>query len=484
MTDSEKDLLTSGSTNATAATPPTVAASDFANDVGAKNIGEAFRNYQQKVRGGDVGALPAVVGVLVLVAIFYTANNLFLSKANFANFLTQAAPYAILAMGTIFVLLLGEIDLSIGTASGVAAVTMALALNHKGDLNAALGTTTYVVFLAFFVLAAGIATFYRLWIPLAIILAGIICIVTKLDQYQLLAMFVAIAVGVSIGTTIGFLVAHIGIPSFIVTLALFLAFQGVLLKFIGASNAIPTRQFNLVNNIENGNMTIGLSWTLWAISMALYAAFTIGRSVSKRRAKLTGEPLDLVILRAVLITVTTGLAVYVLNQNRARSVFATLEGVPWVIPIVAVVFVLWTLVTTKTRYGRYIYATGGNTEAARRAGIDVRRIRLSVFIIASGMAGLAGIIGASKQGGVPSDFGAHTDQLYAVGAAVIGGTSLFGGRGKIRDGIIGALVIAMIPNGLGLKGLGPEYEYMITGGFLLLAASVDALSRRRATAAR
>jgi D-xylose transport system permease protein len=149
------------------------------------------------------------------------------------------------------------------------------------------------------------------------------------------------------------------------------------------------------------------------------------------------------------------------------------------VPIIFILLVVGTIVLAKTRYGRYVYAVGGNTEAARRAGIDVKRIRLSVFVIASAMAGVAGVIGASRQGGVPSDFGSHTDQLYAVGAAVIGGTSLFGGRGKVRDGVIGALVIAMIPNGLGLKNLGSSYEFMITGLVLLLAASVDAISRRR-----
>jgi D-xylose transport system permease protein len=485
MTDNP-NLPESGSSNPTIAAPataaPTMAATDFANDIGPKNIGESFRAYQQKVRGGDVGALPAIAGVIVLLIIFYSANHLFLSKANFANFLTQAAPYAILAMGTIFVLLLGEIDLSIGTASGVAAVTMALSLTKKGDLNAALGTGTYLVLLALFVLAAVINVLYRLWIPLAIIVVGFIFIVTKYASHVIPAMIVAIAVGVAIGSLIGFLVAHVGIPSFIVTLALFLAWQGVLLKFIGASNAVSTRQFDLVNKIENGNVKPTLAWILWAASMVIFGAFTVGRALRKRAAKLTGEPIDLAILRVVLLAVITGIGVYFLNQNRGLTVFATLEGVPWVVPLIAVVFVLWTLVLSKLRYGRYIYATGGNTEAARRAGIDVRKIRLSVFIISSGMAGLAGIVGASRQGGVPSDFGAHTDQLYAVGAAVIGGTSLFGGRGKVRDGIIGALVIAMIPNGLGLKNLGAPYEYMITGAFLLLAASVDALSRKRASA--
>jgi D-xylose transport system permease protein len=482
----ESNLPESGSSNPTIAAPAaptqTVAAADFANDIGPKNIQEAFLAYRQKVRGGDVGALPAVAGVIVLLIIFYNANHLFLSKPNFANFLTQAAPYAILAMGTIFVLLLGEIDLSIGTASGVAAVTMALSLTKHGDLNKALGTGTYIVLLALLLLAIGITVLYRLWIPLVIIALGFVFIVTKYASHVVPAMIVAIAVGCAIGSIIGFLVAHVGIPSFIVTLALFLAWQGVLLKFIGASNAVSTRQYDLVNKIENGNVKPTAAWIMWAVAMLLYGLFVIGRALRKRAQKLTGEPVDLAILRVALLTVATGVGVFFLNENRGLTVFSKLEGVPWVVPLVAVVFVGLTLVLTKLRYGRYIYATGGNTEAARRAGIDVRRIRLSVFIIGSGMAGLAGIVGASRQGGVPSDFGAHTDQLYAVGAAVIGGTSLFGGRGKVRDGIIGALVIAMIPNGLGLKNLGAPYEYMITGAFLLLAASVDALSRRRASA--
>jgi D-xylose transport system permease protein len=186
-------------------------------------------------------------------------------------------------------------------------------------------------------------------------------------------------------------------------------------------------------------------------------------------------------VRAVAIAFVTGIAVYVLNQDRSLTVFARLRGVPWAVPLVGIVFVFWTLVLSKTQYGRFIYAVGGNTEAARRAGIDVKRIRMSCFMICSGMAGLAGIIGASFLGGVPSDFGKNTDVLYAVGAAVIGGTSLFGGRGKPRDAIIGAIVISMIPNGLGLvKNIDPSYVFIVTGLVLLVAASVDALSRKRA----
>ncbi|MGX7679777.1 sugar ABC transporter permease [Jatrophihabitans sp. DSM 45814] len=460
-------------------TPGTTATTDFANDVGPRNISEAFRLYTQRVRGGDIGALPAVAGVLILAVIFYTANPVFLSKGNFANFLTQAAPIAILAMGSIFVLLMGEIDLSIGTASGVCAATMALGVTKNGDLNKALGTPTYLGLLALLLVAIAIASWYRLWLAAGIVLLGGIFIVTHLSKHAPVAIFVSVATGVAIGCLIGYLVAHVGIPSFIVTLALFLAWQGVLLQFIGQGSAISTQNVPLINKIENGNMSPAVGWLLWAIAIAIYAAYTIGRSISRRRAKLTGEPLDLVILRAAAIGIGTGIAVWVLNQNRGRTVFAKLEGVPYVVPIIAVLLIVGTILLAKTRYGRYIYAVGGNTEAGRRAGINTRKIRLSVFIIASGMAGIAGVVGASRQGGVPSDFGAHTDQLYAVGAAVIGGTSLFGGRGKVRDGVIGALVIAMIPNGLGLKNLGSSYEYMITGLVLLLAASVDAISRRR-----
>ncbi len=468
---------------AATATAPSTAATDFANDVGARNVADSFRNYVQRVRGGEVGALPAVVGVLILAIVFYSANHVFLSKANFANFLTQAAPTAILAMGSIFVLLMGEIDLSIGTASGVCAATMALGVTNNGDLNKALGTPTFIALLILLVAAVAISVLYRLWYATAIVVIGAVLILTKLGSHAPAAMFIAVATGVAIGLVIGFLVAHVGIPSFIVTLALFLAWQGVLLKFIGNGSAIPTRQVNLIDSVENKFISPSVGWILWVIAIGAYAAYTITRSLRRRAAKLTGEPIDLVVLRIVAIGLVTGIAVYVLNQNRGRTVFAKLEGVPYVVPIVAVLLILGTLLLAKTRYGRYVYAVGGNTEAARRAGIDVRRIRLSVFVIASAMAGVAGIIGASKQGGVSSDFGSHTDQLYAVGAAVIGGTSLFGGRGKVRDGVIGALVIAMIPNGLGLKNLGSSYEYMITGLVLLLAASVDAISRRR-TASR
>lgn len=469
--------------NQAASKAPELAAGDFANDVGPRNLSDSFRNYIQRVRGGEVGALPAVVGVVILAIIFNGANNLFLSKGNFANFLTQAAPVAILAMGTVFVLLLGEIDLSLGTATGVCAGTMALGLNKSGDLRLALGTGVYVVFVLFLVGTIVIGAFYRLWLPTVIVTVGVVLILTGLTSNQLAAMYVSVAVGVSIGLLIGFLVAHVGIPSFVVTLALYLAWQGVLLQFIGTGAAIPTRGFSIINGLENRFIPPVWGWVIWAVAIVAYGAYTIVRSIRRKAAKLNGEPLDLVLLRLVALGLATGLVVYLLNQNRSKSVFGQLIGMPYVLPLIVVLLVLWTIVLTKSKYGRYIYATGGNAEAARRAGIDTRRIRLSVFVISSGMAGIAAIVSASRLGGVPSDFGTGTTQLYAVAAAVIGGASLFGGRGKVRDGLIGALVIAMIPNGLGLLGLGTNVEFMVTALVLLLAASVDAISRRK-TAAR
>ncbi|UQX90204.1 hypothetical protein M6D93_09440 [Jatrophihabitans telluris] len=455
----------------------------FASDVGPRNIGESFRSYVTRVRGGESGALPAVLGAIILVIIFANASDVFLSKGNFANLLQQAAQISVLGMGMVFVLLIGEIDLSAGTAGGVCAATMALSLNKSGDLNKALGTGTFTVLMLLMAVTIGLAVLSKLWIPAGIVLVGIVVAVTHLASTQLLAMFLSVAVGTSIGLLIGFLVARVGIPSFIVTLALFLAWQGVLLKFIGTGAAIPTRNSNLVDKIDNGYMAVALAWVLWIVAMAIYLAYTGYRSISRRRKNLSAEPLDLVIVRAIAIALVTGLAVYVLNQDRSRTVFAKIQGVPWAVPVVAVVFIFWTLMLSKSQYGRFIYAVGGNQEAARRAGIDVKRIRMSCFVICSGMAGLAGVIGSSYLGGVPSDFGKNTDVLYAVGAAVIGGTSLFGGRGKVRDAIIGAIVIAMIPNGLNLiKNISSAYVFIVTGLVLLVAASADALSRRRTSA--
>jgi D-xylose transport system permease protein len=182
----------------------------------------------------------------------------------------------------------------------------------------------------------------------------------------------------------------------------------------------------------------------------------------------------------VVLLVLGALAVYFLNENRNPNKGNPIRGVPWVVPLILVVFVAMTLLLSKTSFGRHLYAAGGNAEAARRAGIDVPRMRIAAFAISTTLAGIGGVVLASKQGGVPADAGAGNTLLFAVGAAVIGGTSLFGGRGRIRDAVLGGLVIAIIPNGLQLHpGIGASYQYVITGGYLLVGAAVDALSRAR-----
>jgi D-xylose transport system permease protein len=314
---------------------------------------------------------------------------------------------------------------------------------------------------------------------------GLVMLLTTIGlSTQLGAIYLAIATGVAIGTFTGFLIAKIGIPSFVVTLALFLAWQGVLLQLIGTGAAISTGSFPLVNGISNGNMPPLWGWVFYAVTVGGYMGYTVLRSVRRRAEGLSAEPLALVLVRGGFLAVVGAIALILLNQERGPNPsVVSIQGVPYVLPIIIIFMVFWSLVLTKTRFGRYVYSTGGNAEASRRAGIDLSRIRIAAFAIGSGMAAIGGVVQASRLGSIPSDAGGGNTLLYAVAAAVIGGTSLFGGRGRARDAVIGGLVIAMIPNGLGLiPSLPASANFVITAGVLLVAASVDALSRRRAAA--
>ncbi|ABK52902.1 inner-membrane translocator [Acidothermus cellulolyticus 11B] len=457
------------------------AVGEFAGDIGALNLKEAFFGYVAKVRRGDPGALPALLGVIVLLVVFSTTSPRFFTVGNLANLPSQAGGYILLAMGLVFVLLLGEIDLSAGTASGVCAAAMALGLNHNGNLYNVLKGGTFGVYLAAMVFALGIAVWQRLWPAAIAVGAGTIILAGGFASNQPTALLLAVCTGTAIGVVTGFLVAKVGIPSFVVTLALFLAWQGVVLKFIGNGGSLPTRQFTAVNALANKNIPPAWSWLMFVVFVGGYGLVTTLRSIRRRRAALSADPLSLVFLRVLALIVGGGLAVYFLNQQRSPNPKLTsVKGTPWVVLVILLLLVALTLLLTKTAYGRHLYAVGGNAEAARRAGIDVARMRLSAFAICSTLAGCAGVAFASKIGGVPADAGSGNTLLYAVGAAVIGGTSLFGGRGRVRDAVLGGLVIALIPNGLGLHPqLGAAYEFVITGLFLLLAAAVDALARRR-----
>ncbi|MEU4379604.1 sugar ABC transporter permease [Micromonospora echinofusca] len=396
-------------------------------------LGSHARNYVSRVRGGDIGALPAVLGLVVLCTVFSIMRPSFLTAGNFANLFTQGAAVTLIAMGLVFVLLLGEIDLSAGFASGVCAAILA-------NVVTVLGYPWYVAVLA------------------------------------------ALVTGVAIGTTLGFLVAKIGIPSFVVTLAGFLAFQGIVLMLMEEGTNISVRDEVLVA-IANRNLPPVLGWLLAAVAVAGYAAVQLLRHRKRAARGLTTDPIAVVFARIGGLALVLGAAVFILNLERSRNVvISSLKGVPIVVPIIALLLIFWTFVLQRTSYGRHVYAVGGNKEAARRAGINVDRIRISVFVICSSMAAVGGIVAASRANSVDPNTGGSNVLLYAVGAAVIGGTSLFGGKGRVLDAVLGGAVVAVIDNGMGLMGYSSGVKYVVTGVVLLLAASVDAFSRRRSTA--
>lgn len=392
-----------------------------------------FGGYLSRVRGGDIGALPAVLGLVVLCTVFSILRPSFFSPINLANLTTQGAAVTLIAMGLVFVLLIGEIDLSAGFTSGVCAAVLAITLTG-------FGMPWYVAVLA------------------------------------------AIAVGALIGLLLGVLVAKIGIPSFVVTLAAFLAFQGVVLLLLKEGTNISLRD-KVIVAVNNEYLPPAAGWGLYGLAVAGFAAVTVTRYRRRRARGLVADSLSLVVFRVALLAVPLGLAVFALNLERSRNPLITsLKGMPIVVPMIAVLLVIGTFILHRTIFGRHLYAVGGNREAARRAGINVDRVRITAFVICSAMAAVGGIVAASQAKSVDPNTGGSDVLLYAVGSAVIGGTSLFGGKGRVLDAVLGGTVVAVIINGMGLMGLSAGMKYVVTGCVLLLAAGVDALSRRRAAA--
>jgi len=410
--------------------------------------------YVQRVRGGDMGSLPAIVALVVLVAFFWAVHHPFGSLGNFANLLQQGAYTIFIAMGLVFVLLIGEIDLAAGTAAGVCAAVMGrLSVGYNAPWPLAIGA--------------------------------------------------AMLTGVLIGLLTGWVCAKVRIPSFVVTLALFLAFQGVVLYIVDNFKG-PIGNLSITDNfigaLDNGQMSNWAGWLLVVILLVGYAAVKITGIAARSRAGLAAEPLVIAAIKVAGLAVICVIAVYLLNQDRAinkapsivnvnghlvKRLPPALTGVPWVVPLILFFFVVTTFVLSRTRFGRHIYAVGGNPEAARRAGIPVDRIRIACFVINSFLASIGGILLASNTRSVDQNEGGGNILLLAVGAAVIGGTSLFGGKGRTLDAIIGGLVLAVIANGMAnlVQGNnGSAVQYIVTGVVLLLAAAVDALSRRRAGA--
>ena len=419
----------------TAVAAPGAASSAFESDnVQALSIGDSARDYLNRLRGGDMGSLPAILGLIVLFVVFSSLNDKFLTTYNMANLMIQAASICVLAMGLVFVLLLGEIDLSAGVTGGFCATITALLILDHGQ---------------------------SWWVAT---LAGIAC-------------------GAVIGVVIGSLVSILGIPSFVVTLAFFLGLQAGPLKLIGSGGSLRYND-EVLRGLSIKNVPVTAGWVAAIAIVGVFAALSLWQYRSLSSKGLVHKPLSLVLIQVgVLAVIVLGLT-FLLSQNRAPNPdFFDISGIPWVLPVVVALLLFWTFVLNRTRFGRHLYAVGGNAEAARRAGINVRRIKISAFVICSSMAAISGLLLASFVGKVSPGSGGGNVLLYAVGAAVIGGTSLFGGRGKASNAVIGGLVIATIPNGLGLLNQASYINFIVTGGVLLLAASVDAISRRRRSAA-
>jgi D-xylose transport system permease protein len=458
--------------------------SDFGIDTTSKSTGEAISDYFARVRGGELGSLPALAGLIVLVIYFATQSEFFLSLTNVANLFQQGASTIIIAMGLVFVLLLGEIDLSAGTASGVCAAIMALHVVRNGNLLGGMGSTVFYVFCALLVVAIGLSALMRIWAGAVLSAIALIITLSGAAANAWLEMLLAVCVGAAIGAITGFLVARIGMPSFVVTLALFITWQGVILKLIGQGGTLPiSSESPTLNDVANGNLTIGGSWIFCVIVAGGYAAVTLGQHFKRLNSGLVTQPTPIALAKVAAVTVLSVVGTYIFTINRSQSAIV-IEGVPFVVPIVLGLMVIGLYVLNRTRYGRHIYAVGGNAEAARRAGINVPKIRASVFVVCSSLAAIGAIVYSSKVGSVDPQAGALNTLLFAVGAAVIGGTSLFGGKGKITDAVIGGTVIAIVQNGLGLLNYGAAEINIITGIVLLVAATVDALSRRRAAVAK
>lgn len=405
----------------------------FASDLTQSNtLGDSVRAYTQRVRGGDMGPLPSILGLVALFIVFGLANDRFLSNLNMANLATQAGSIIILAMALVPVLLLGDIDLSAGVAGGMSAAVMGL-------------------------------------------------LIVKHDQPWGLAVLAALLTGAVVGLVIGTLVAKIGIPSFVVTLAFFLGLQGVILKLIGEGGSVRIDQ-EVISGIANSNMSVAAGWISAVVIVVVFAAFSLLGHRRKVSRNLQHQPLAVVVAQIVGIALALLVVTFILNQNRSVNPTFPIRGIPYVIPLVVVLLIALTFALGRTTWGRHVYAVGGNAEAARRAGINVNRVRISVYMMCSSLAAVSGIVAASRLGKVSTDSGGGNDLLYAVGAAVIGGTSLFGGKGRASNAVIGGLVIATIANGLGLLAQASWINYVVTGGVLLLAASVDAISRRRRSA--
>jgi D-xylose transport system permease protein len=407
----------------------------------AGSLGEYLHAWWKRVRGGETGLLPVIAGLVLIVIIFQSEKSTFLSAANLVNLIGQASYFVVFGMAEVFVLLLGEIDLSAG----------------------------YVA------LCGGAIT------------------TILVDQTHHLPWIVAVIVGLAfcavVGVVQGLLFTRLRLPSFVVTLGGLLAFEGVLLFLFnayagGQGGSVRLANGGVLYDLVNGRVTPAAGWIVTAVLVVVYAVFLLGRDRRRRSSGLVAPPLGLTVVKIIGVAIAGVVLVLVCNTNSSiASRFGTkVEGVPWSVFVILAIATGTTFLLSRTRFGRYVYAVGGNAEAARRAGINLNRIRLLCFVLCSVMAGVAGLFYVSNIQEATQSVDGGSLVLYAIAAAVIGGTSLFGGRGKIVHAVIGGLVIAVIYNGMALIGLSADGQDIVTALVLVAAATVDALARRGGTA--
>ncbi|MDQ3380043.1 MAG: ABC transporter permease [Actinomycetota bacterium] len=384
--------------------------------------------WWQGVKYGELGSLPIIFGLMVIVVIFGVLDDTFLTERNFTNLLLQMAAIATIAIGVVFVLLIGEIDLSVAYVSAVGGVVMTLLLRPENPG-------------------------WPWWLAIA---AALLCTT-------------------AIGFVQALIITKAGVPSFVVTLAGLLIWSGVVLILTTQASDVGTIriQDGTIIDIANGFLSDIQGWIVGAILVAAFAFAQVQGTRSRRAGGLNAKPVVITVLQVLGLAVVTFAAVWYANKDR---------GVPQVILLLGILLVFWSFIATRTRFGRHVFSVGGSAEASRRAGIDVDRVRISVFMISGLLAGVGGIVLASRLRSVATNTGGGNLLLLVIAAAVIGGTSLFGGVGRVASALYGALVIASIQNGMDLLGLASGTKFVITGLVLLGAVLIDAAARRRRVA--
>jgi D-xylose transport system permease protein len=405
-----------------------------APEVLADSLPDYLRAQWRRVKSGESGALPVVAGIIIIVIFFQAERSRFGSDGNLVNLFDQASIYILLGAAQIFALILSEIDLSVGFVLAVGGMVIAELIAPPVN--------------------------FPWWL-------GIIC---------------GVGVAAGIGYLQGTLITRLHIPSFVVTLAGLLFFEGVLIELAtidkqAVGGVISVSTSSPVFKLVNANLSVAAGWIGLIVVIAIYAALSLRRAARRRSQGLSAPPLGITLFQIGSAAVGGILLVYVCNQN--RGLLTPLKGVPYVVPFVGLVLLVYSIFLGRTRLGRYMYAIGGNPEAARRAGINVQRVRRLAFVFSAMTAGLAGLVYASTLGSVSTGVDGGTYTLYAVAAAVIGGASLFGGRGKPIHALLGGLVIGTVYNGLALMGVSAAGQFIATALVLLAAAAIDSLVRRR-----